>query len=90
MKERQLLLAVRGIVEGVDVQRQMRRRLVERGDELVEQHVLQAEETIRRPMAFSNRESVGWLARSSSSIERPQISLKIGSLRNTSWSFWSA
>ena len=33
---------------------------------------------------------MGWLARSSSVIARPQISLKIGSLRNTSWSFWSA
>ena len=33
------------------------------------------------------RESVGWLAKSSSSIDRPQSSLKIGSLRSTSWSF---
>jgi hypothetical protein len=42
------------------------------------------------PMAFSNRDSVGWLARSSAWIDRPQSSLKIGSLRKTSWSFWSA
>ena len=33
------------VVEGIDVQREVRGRLVERGDELVEQHVLQAKET---------------------------------------------
>jgi len=41
-------------------------------------------------MAFSKRDSVGWLARSSSSIERPATSLKTGSDRRVSWSFWSS
>jgi hypothetical protein len=41
------------------------------------------------PRLGANRESLGWLARSAPSIERLQISLKTGSLRSTSWSFWS-
>jgi hypothetical protein len=44
VKKRQLLLAVRRIVEGIDVEGQLPRRLVERGDELVEQEVAEPEE----------------------------------------------
>jgi hypothetical protein len=40
-------------------------------------------------MAFSKRESVGWLARSSFWGERLARSLKTGSARRVSWSFWS-
>jgi hypothetical protein len=40
-------------------------------------------------MAFSKRDSVGWLARSWSSGERSARSLKTGSARRVSWSFWS-
>ena len=44
VEKSQLLLAVGGIVKCVDVQCQMCWRLLEGGDELVEQHVPQAEE----------------------------------------------
>ena len=41
-------------------------------------------------MAFSKRESVGWLAKLSSSGDRPARSLKTGSARSVSWLFWSS
>ena len=41
-------------------------------------------------MAFSKRESVGWLARSGSTGERSAMSLKTGSARRVSWSFGSS
>ena len=41
-------------------------------------------------MAFSKRDRVGRLARASSSGERSATSLKTGSARWVSWSFWSA
>ena len=43
----------------------------------------------RTSMAFSKRDKVGWLASSRPSGERPARSLKSGSQRSTSWSFWS-
>ena len=58
MKERQLLRTMRGIVEGVNIKCQVSRRRGERGDELIKEHVLRAEEGLGGK-AFSNRESVG-------------------------------
>jgi hypothetical protein len=41
-------------------------------------------------MAFSQRDSVGWLARSWSAGERSATSMETGSARSGAWSFWSA
>ena len=41
MKHNQVLVAIRGVVEGVEIEREMPRRLVERLDEEVDQHVPQ-------------------------------------------------
>ncbi len=60
MEHDQLLLAMGGIVEGVDVQREMARRLVKRLDEQVDQHVAEPPQVGDRDGVLEPRE--GWLA----------------------------
>ena len=56
VKERQLLLAVRGIVERVDIQRQRTGRLVERLDELLQEPLLQPQQLTGRDGILHPRE----------------------------------
>ena len=56
MKHDQLLLAMRGVVEGVDVEREMAWRLIERLDEQVDQHVAQPPQVGDRDSVLEPRE----------------------------------
>ncbi len=47
VKKDELLLAVRGIIKSIDVQGEVRRRFLERGNELIDEHVPQAKEGAR-------------------------------------------
>jgi hypothetical protein len=51
-------------------------------------------EEVKQPRLLAGllvlRDSVGWLAGSSPSADRPAMSLNTGSLRSASWSFWSS
>ncbi len=92
VEQRELLLAVGGVVDGVDVdvdvEDEPSRRRLERGDELLDELVAQPNQR-GMSMELSKRDRVGWLARSRPSGERSAMSLKTGSLRRVSWSFWS-
>ncbi len=90
VKEDQLLPAMRGVVEGIPVERDARRRGREGVQKLVAQRVPQSPEVGDRdgvaPPARggSNRDSVGWLARSMSLGRRSHTNLNAGSLRSVS------
>ncbi|ODU00265.1 MAG: hypothetical protein ABS79_03655 [Planctomycetes bacterium SCN 63-9] len=56
MEERQLLLAVRRVVEGVEVEREVPRRLVGRGEELIDQGITRSPEIGDRDGVLEPRE----------------------------------
>ena len=58
----QLLLSVRRVVKGVDVEREVSRRRIEGLDEQIHKDVAQRQRSAIET-AFSNRDKVGWLAR---------------------------
>ena len=61
VKHDQLLIAVRGIVEGVEIEREMPRRLIERLDELVDQrHLSAATDRRSRRRSQTARAWVDW------------------------------
>src|SRR5262249_31992926 len=97
VKQRQLLLPMGRIIDGIEVQEQLPGRYGEAGDELVDQHIPQALQGGDRDGVLPARQGrlagqggVGRLASSGLVGRRPAASLKVASVRRASWSCWSS
>ena len=88
VEQRELLRPVRRVVHGIKVEGQRDWRLRERGDELVDEHVAEAEPggDVDPVLEPGQRRLAGQVR----VVGRSAMSLKTGSVRRVSWSFWSA
>ncbi len=89
VEQGELLRPVRRVIHGVEVESQCQRGMSEGSDELIDEHLAQSFQRGDVDLVLEAGQR-GLAARSSSSGKRSAMSLKTGSVRKVSWSFWSS